>query len=206
MQHPIKPAPVAPLALLARVAVVALCLGLAACNDAADSSRGTAAATAGSTGNATAQDPAGLPEGLFLGTRPEGQARKVSQIREAAAAGDEVVLEGFVAFPSQSGANARPFVDGAAILTLVDATVHNRCTQDNDHCTTPWDYCCTIAEARPETATIQVLGADGRPLARSLRGEGGLTELSRVTVVGNVRSVDPGHLIVAAKGLYVHGG
>lgn len=150
--------------------------------------------------SATGASPAAkVPESLFLKAAPPG-ARGVRAVKADAAADGEVVIHGRI------GGRAEPFVAGAAMFVLADMDLP-ACGEGNpdDGCKTPWDYCCEPAERiLGGTATIQVVGADGRPVAQGLRGVGGLEPLREVTVVGRVsqRTLD-GVLVVSAHGFFV---
>ena len=76
---------------------------------------------------------------------------------------------------------------------------------DDDHCATPWDYCCEPPESiTAGTATVQFVGADGKPLAVELQGQGGLAPLATITVTGVVAEKDDaGLFIVNATGIHV---
>ena len=78
----------------------------------------------------------------------------------------------------------------------------------DDNCPTPWDMCCedkkTIAA---NSVTVQVVGADGRPLKAELKGVSGLKPLSEVTVKGKVQKSPDGKAVtVDATEMYVKQG
>ena len=142
-----------------------------------------------------------LPAGLVLAEAPGG-ARDVVAVRKEAKAGDAVVLRGRV------GGSLSPIVDGRASFQLIDASL-KACGEGTamDECKTPWDYCCDEpSEIASHSASVQVVGADGKPLHASLAGVGGLKPLSEVTVKGKVaRAADSGALVVNATGIHVKG-
>ena len=76
-----------------------------------------------------------------------------------------------------------------------------------DECTTPCDYCCEDPkEVAAHSASVQVVGADGKPLRGGLKGVGGLKPLSEVTVKGTVaNAADSGVLVVNATAIHVKG-
>ncbi|HVU64221.1 MAG TPA: hypothetical protein VHC70_09605 [Phycisphaerales bacterium] len=139
-----------------------------------------------------------LPSGLFLAAAP-ADSKDVKDAKASAKQGEKIVLTGRI------GGSEEPFVDGRAMFTLVDLRL-KYCGQDDkdDHCKTPWDYCCEPADAlAANSATIQVVGADGKPLRTSLNGVQGLKPLAKVTVTGTVADVAQGNLIVRAEGIHV---
>jgi len=74
-----------------------------------------------------------------------------------------------------------------------------------DHCPTPWDYCCESPEnLTANSATVEVVGADGRALRAALRGWNGLQPLKTVVVKGVVGPRPaPGVFVVRATGIFV---
>ena len=139
-----------------------------------------------------------LPAGLVVAQAPAG-ARDVAEVRKAAADGEQVTLVGRIA-----GA-AEPFAEGRAQFQLIDANVKSCREIEGDACPTPWDMCCEERDAIVENSvTVQVVGADGRPLKAGLRGVGGMEPLSEVSVKGTVRkSADGKAVTVDATEVYV---
>lgn len=97
-------------------------------------------------------------------------------------------------------------VKGRALFHLVDDSVED-CTRtgEDDHCRTPWDYCCEDRDSmKRNMATIEIAGDDGAPLALPLRGLQGLDPLATVSVTGTVTERnDQGVLVVRAKRIAV---
>ena len=140
-----------------------------------------------------------LPLGLILAERPAG-AKDVVAVKSQARPGDPVVVRGRV------GGSKSPFVDGRASFQLVDASL-KACGEGTpmDNCQTPWDYCCDDPkEIAAHSASVQVVGADGRPLRTGLSGIGGIKPLSVVTITGTVAAAgDAGTLVINATGIHV---
>ena len=169
--------------------MLALCLGLliAGCDQ-------------GTTGQSDAAKHTriSLPDGLMLDRAPTG-VTAISQLKESAKEGDEVVLRAVV------GGRVKPIVDNRAVMTVVDASTFNQCTNDDDMCESPWDYCCASAEQlKPHLATVQVVDDHGRPLGIDLKSTSRIKPLSVLVVKGNIapRS-DASTLIVNVTGLFV---
>ena len=103
------------------------------------------------------------------------------------------------------GGRKEPFVAGRALMTVVDLTQTSCKEMEGDHCPTPWDYCCVPqSELAPNLATVQFVGADGKPLKADLASVNGLKPLSEVVIKGNVvRAADGQSLVINATGLYV---
>jgi hypothetical protein len=194
-------------ALAARLPIAAL-LALAACGDAQPAKQpGAGPAPAAAPSNAAAPATAaptaaaaapGLPEGLVV--RGPAQGTHVAAAKAAARQGEEITIVGRI------GGSVNPFVADRAIFTIADpALVSCADMDDPDHCKTPWDYCCEDrAKMRAGTATIEVAGADGKPLAVALRGVQGLEPLATVAVSGTVvERNDAGLLVVRAKRIEV---
>lgn len=128
-----------------------------------------------------------------------GKPVAIPEARKAAP-GDEVVLTGLVM------GVPHPFVEGRAVFVLGDEGTLEPCdVKGDDHCPTPWDNCCDPGDLKQAgTVTVQVTGADGRPLRAGLKGVNGLKELSRVTVAGTVaKSSTPEAFIVNASAIHV---
>ncbi|MGI9242146.1 MAG: hypothetical protein ACR2RV_15210 [Verrucomicrobiales bacterium] len=151
--------------------------------------------TSGSGGG----NSAGIPASLVAATAPEG-ALGVVPARAAAQPGQAIVVRGKV------GGNMKPISDSNAILVLADLQAIKSCDEiPGDECETPWDFCCeetsTIAAS---TATIQVLGEDGKVARSTLRGVGDIKELSFLVVAGTVdANSTPDRLIVNADKIHV---
>jgi len=140
---------------------------------------------------------AAWPEGLFGSAAPAG-SEPVAAARAAARPGADVVLRGRI------GGRSKPFAEGRAVFQIVDPSLEP-CPPD-EGCPTPWDYCCmTPEEIAGHSATVEVVGADGAVLARTLRGAHGLEPSREVIVAGKVRSTDAG-LVVDATTIHVVGG
>ena len=139
-------------------------------------------------------------DGFFATVPPEG-AVEIHEARGGAVPGEEITLRGRVM------GRSHPFVDGRAAFVLGDTTLLTPCNEKpDDECPTPWDVCCDSAEAKREgTATIQIVGDDGRVIAQPLREVNGLVELSTLTLRGTVADGSSGDaLIVNATAIHVH--
>ena len=125
------------------------------------------------------------PEGAL----PVGEARK--SVMDAQA----VTLIGVI------GGSSKPFVDGLAAFTIVDAKVPF-CSAD-EGCPTPWDYCCTQDQVKGNIATVKIIDDAGKPVAADARKILNVKELSTVVVQGTARRDDQGNLTVAASKVFV---
>ena len=139
-------------------------------------------------------------ESFFTPTAP-ADAAAIHVARDTAAPGAEITLKGRVM------GRSNPFVDGRAAFVLGDDSLLTPCNEKpDDGCPTPWDVCCDSAEnKRKGTATIQILGDDGRVVSQSLRGVRDLVELSTITVQGTVaEGSSEDALIVNATAIHLH--
>lgn len=173
------------IALAVTVALALASASLVGCGDAAPSPR--PASSAGP-----------LPQGLVVRGKAEGTP--VAAAKATAKQGDEIVLVGRI------GGSVEPFVAGRAVFTIVDpALVSCADMDDPDHCKTPWDYCCEDRDAMKRgMATVEIAGADGRPLPVELRGTADLVPLATVAVTGTVvERNDAGLLVVRATRIEV---
>jgi hypothetical protein len=156
----------------------------------------------GGTGSDTIPAPAAvtsLPASAFLAAAPAG-AKPLPEVKKSAKKGDTLT------FVARIGGRLEPFVAGRAMMIVIDTTIPS-CAEmgDEDHCPTPWDYCCEPKDSLTAgTATVQFVGTDGKPLAVSIQGLGGLEPLATVTVTGVVAEKDEsGVFVVNATGVHV---
>ncbi len=155
--------------------LVALALALALVGGCSES--------APTTTSETPSEKAALPAELFAAASLAG-AEDIGAAKEHATVGTELTVRGRI------GGSKEPFVSGRAALTLVTMEGLTSCKDlGEDHCPTPWDYCCETREQLVRnTLTVQVTGPDGRPLRASLEGVHGLEPLAVVEVHGTVSS------------------
>lgn len=144
-----------------------------------------------------AMAPVHLPKGMIVRGEPTGT--HVAACKLAAKQGDEVTVVGRI------GGSRNPFVADSAVFTIVDPALKPCNAKDDDHCRTPWDYCCEDRDAiKRSMATIEIAGDDGTPLALPLRGLQGLDPLAMVSVTGIVTERnDQGVMVVRAKRIAV---
>ncbi|MEE2719567.1 MAG: hypothetical protein VX727_07270 [Planctomycetota bacterium] len=154
-----------------------------------------------STESTTTQAPTGIPAETYLTERP-ADVLDLVEIKKNAKTGDAVV------FLARVGGRVKPFAEKQAIFVAADPSLKScELMSTEDYCTMPWDYCCTSREdLRMGTATIRILGADGRPVATSAQGAGGLEPLKFIVVEGTVSDRnDEGLFVVDADRIWVGG-
>lgn len=127
-----------------------------------------------------------------LSAVPAGEPKAIAAIRSVAKPGDEITVSGRI-----MGA-VKPFVDGRAAFILGDPEVLTACNEvPGDECETPWDACCDSPEDKKRaTATIQIVGADGRVLKEPVEGVNGIKPLSNITVTGKVADGSSADLLI----------
>ena len=153
--------------------------------------------TTSSVAEAMAPDPA-LEK--YFTAEPMADAGAIHVLRETAKPGDEITLKGEVI------GREKVFVEGRAAFILGDPEKLTSCDKmPDDHCATPWDACCDSPELKKiGTASIQILGDDGRVVSGNIRGVKGLKELSEVTLKGTVDEASTKeNLIVNATMIHV---
>ncbi len=139
-----------------------------------------------------------LPDSLFLAAAPT-EIQPISSLKSDAQEGDTVAVKAVV------GGRKKVFVNNRAVMTVIDATLENPCTKEDDHCAMPWDYCCTPAEVLlTNMASVQILGADNRPLAVDLSEVENLKPLTTLVIQGTVGPrTDKASLVINAAGIFV---
>lgn len=123
---------------------------------------------------------------------PEGEASPIHLVRQTVQPGDKVTVSG------QVMGNKSPFVEGRAAFILGDPAVLTPCNEKpDDACETPWDACCDSPEDKKRgTATVQIVGEDGRVLKEGIEGVGGVDKLAKLTVSGTVAEGSTPELLV----------
>ncbi len=128
-----------------------------------------------------------FPAALFAGD-PAAEPVGVGAMKASAKQGDRVIVVGRI------GGSKDPFLADRAMVTIVDPSV-KLCGEDDptdDHCPTPWDFCCEPREnLRRMSIAVVANGADGAPIPHTLLGQGGLKPGARVVVEGTVATVGP---------------
>jgi len=132
----------------------------------------------------------------LLASMPDG-AVEIAALKATAKAGDEVVMRGTI------GGRKDPMTAGLAVFVVMDTAIPSCADMGEDHCATPWDYCCESKESIiANNATVQLVGADGRVLDLDLT-EHGFALLDEVVVVGTVEPRPSDDiLIIKATGIH----
>jgi hypothetical protein len=142
-----------------------------------------------------------IPAAYFTTNRPE-EVSDLLAIKEGSKIGEEVT------FLARVGGRVEPFVDGVAIFMVADPALEScELMGEEDHCPVPWDYCCEPRESLTAgSATIRIMGDDGRPLPASAQGAGGLAPARFLVVKGVVADRnDQGLFVVDAERIWVGG-
>lgn len=151
--------------------------------------------------SSTAQD-AGEPAAptWMLASAPEG-ARSVTEAKASAAEGERIVLRGRI------GGRKVPITADSPVFTVMDLAIPHCGENPADKCRTPWDYCCETPETiTTNSATVQIVDEDGKPIAGSPIAQG-LEALGEVIVVGTVAPRPSENVLtVRATGIYRVGG
>lgn len=144
-----------------------------------------------------AKPTAALTADMFLAAPPEG-ARDIGALKEDTAATGEVVVHGRI------GGRREPFVAGTAVFLLTDMSLPTCDMGPGDKCPTPWDYCCEPKDKlAANTCTVQIVGADGKPLAIDVKGQHGLDPKAEIYVKGKIAERAEGVLVIDAAQIYV---
>jgi hypothetical protein len=163
-------------------------LALAACDDGAPAAGTTPAPAAG-----------GAPAWVLAAAPADAVGVKAAKAE--AKEGDAIVLRGII------GGEMKPVSPESPVVRIVDAGLFNRCTAEDDHCATPWDYCCADpADVIANSATVQIVDERGNAITGDPTA-GGLAPLDEIVVVGTVGPRATNEvLIVKATGVFLAGG
>lgn len=125
-------------------------------------------------------------------------ARPVAEIKKSAVEGEKVVMQ------ARIGGRVDPITKGAAVFVVMDPTIPSCDQNPDDKCATPWDYCCEPKQVMAaNSATVQLVGADGKPLAIDLEAQG-LKPLQNIIIVGAVAPrPNDAVLIINATGIHI---
>jgi hypothetical protein len=146
--------------------------------------------------------PKGPLEKVVLDAAPASPIQ-IAELRKSAKPGDTVTFTGEVI------GSFDVFMEGRAVMIMGDPHKMTPCNRiPGDECETPWDVCCDDPDhVTAAIVTVQVLDESGKPLKTSLKGVGGVAELSAVTVTGEVdKKSNDKNMIINATGLFVHPG
>ncbi|MEZ6233713.1 MAG: hypothetical protein R3B68_05950 [Phycisphaerales bacterium] len=182
-------------AMLAIATAAGTALALTACGPStpANSNAGNTNGASDQSTNQAAASPAWI-----LAAMPE-DARPVGAVKASAVEGDTVAIRGRI------GGRLEPISAESAVFTIVDPAIVSCDEMGEDHCPTPWDYCCEPRESlNANNATIQLVDGAGRVMADTNPIAAGLDPLDEIVVVGTVGPRDnPTVLTILATGVYV---
>ncbi|MBL9121033.1 MAG: hypothetical protein JNL80_14080 [Phycisphaerae bacterium] len=146
-----------------------------------------------------------LPDSLFVSEKPKDAKQlkdlKASAVKGDVKKGDTVTVQGRV------GGRKEPFIKSRAMFLLADLRIVACNEKPDDACPTPWDFCCETPESlKANTATIQVVGGDGKVLKVDAQGSHGLKPLAKLVIVGTVSDVSKeGAFVITATKIFVEG-
>lgn len=138
---------------------------------------------------ATTTETADAVPARFWSDTPLEGAKDVKDIRDAEAFPETVVVRGTL----------QDFGE-LATFKLVEDSLED-CTEmgPEDHCTTPWDYCCEEPDKLARyTINVELLEDGDMPGPWKLRGFKGLDRLSEVMVSGKLIVDEAGNMRIAA--------
>lgn len=112
---------------------------------------------------------------------PSGEAVSVAEAKASAAEGDAITIR------ARIGGRSKPITSDSPVFLVMDLEVPSCADMgEDDHCATPWDYCCETQESiTANSATIQIVGSDGSTIETDPIAAG-LHPLDEVIVVGTV--------------------
>ncbi len=97
-------------------------------------------------------DPIDPPNAWLLTSEPSG-AVSITEAKESAKEGDQVVIRGRI------GGRHSPMSEESSVFTIMDMELAYCGQHEDDGCPTPWDYCCETPDTiGTNSATVQVVG------------------------------------------------
>ena len=89
------------------------------------------------------------------------------------------------------------------VFTMIDLSMPYCGEKDDETCKTPWDYCCFGKdEVSALLIPVRFVGADGKPVRAADGHKFAWRLLDRVKVVGKLRKLEDGTLVIAATGYW----
>ena len=137
-----------------------------------------------------------LQKEFLLAEEPSG-AQGVTELKQVAADGEKIVVEGRI------GGDTQPFVSGQAAFVVVDTSLKPCNEKDDDSCATPWDYCCDLDLLPASRAMVKLVDEHGNTIAADAREILDVKELQTVVVRGHAKRDEAGNLTVLASGVFV---
>lgn len=111
-----------------------------------------------------------------------------------------------VAVEGRIGGRRDPFIAGRSAFLIADPTAIAACdVTPDDHCATPWDFCCEPKEkVAAATALVQAVDTDGKVGTAPLQGVGGIGPGSAVVITGTISPAStPENPIILAEAVFV---
>lgn len=135
------------------------------------------------------------PTASWKTTTAPTESVSIKEAKAQAAEGDTISLTGVIGGNLDGGISAE-----SGLFLMVDESIPSCDDLPDDHCKTPWDYCCEPREnLMAGMATVRVVDADGNPIPLD-----GLKPLDKVTVSGTVGArPDEKVLTVTASSVYI---
>lgn len=132
------------------------------------------------TNSAPATSTTNTASATWLLSSSPGQAEGVGKTKAQAKEGNQVTVVGRI------GGRLKPMEPGSPVFLIVDPAIPTCAESEDDHCPTPWDYCCEPRNnLMANSATVQLVGADGS-LLETDPVAAGLKPMDEVIVVGTI--------------------
>ncbi|MBI9017460.1 MAG: hypothetical protein JEZ07_09400 [Phycisphaerae bacterium] len=135
---------------------------------------------------------------ITLTAKPDS-VQPINDLQKQAKVGDEVV------FTCVVGGESKVHITGLAATKVIDAAYPNPCLAEDDHCKTPWDYCCSpVEERKANMALIQIVDENGKAQKMDISQTDTFKNLSAMTIKGTVSKAhsDESILTIDVKGIF----
>ncbi len=127
--------------------------------------------------------------------QPEGAINIIEARNEAQDEADVVVT-------GRIGGSVDPWVEGLAAFSVVDLSLTACNDTQEEHCKTPWDYCCE-AELPQARVLVKFVDKSNTIVKTDARQLFGLKELQVVVVRGKAKRDESDNLTILANSLFI---
>jgi hypothetical protein len=132
----------------------------------------------------------------YLVEQEPAEPKDVNEVVENVADKELVTVLGRI------GGDRHPFVEDVAAFMIVDRKLKACSEMPDDHCDTPWDFCCESRLSK-NSMTVKFLDDKGLVVPIDAKQLFQLKELQTVVVTGELQKTKDGGVALVAEKMYV---